>query len=50
MHLSNSPLECGGQAAGQNGGSLVIHSLSGNTSYAISGQNDGVVRSPIWGR
>ncbi|PKH64439.1 Xaa-Pro aminopeptidase [Psychrobacter sp. 4Dc] len=43
-------LSVGGQAAGQNGGSLVIHSLSGNTSYAISGQNGGVVRSPIWGR
>ncbi len=43
-------LNVGGQAASQNGGSLVIHSLSGNTSYAISGQNGGVVRSPIWGR
>ncbi len=42
-------LNVGGQAASQNGGSLVIHSLSGNTSYAISGQNGGVVRSPIWG-
>ncbi len=35
---------------GQSGGSLVIHSLSGNTSYAISSQAGGVVRSPIWGR
>jgi TolB protein len=38
------------QVGGQNSGSLVIHSLSGNTSYAISSQNGGVVRSPIWGR
>ncbi|MGP4734881.1 MULTISPECIES: Xaa-Pro aminopeptidase [unclassified Psychrobacter] len=43
-------LSVGGQVAGQSSGSLVIHSLSGNTSYAISGQNGGVVRSPIWGR
>ena len=43
-------LSVGGQAAGQSNGSLVIHSLSGNTSYAISGQDGGVVRSPIWGR
>ena len=38
------------QVDGQNGGSLVIHSLSGNTSYAISSKTGGVVRSPIWGR
>ena len=38
------------QVSGQNGGSLVIHSLSGNTSYAISSKTGGVVRSPIWGR
>lgn len=38
------------QVSGQNGGSLVIHSLSGNTSYAISSRTGGVVRSPIWGR
>ncbi|MEH6768562.1 Xaa-Pro aminopeptidase [Psychrobacter sp.] len=43
-------LSVGGQVAGQSNGSLVIHSLSGNTSYAISGQDGGVVRSPIWGR
>ncbi len=43
-------LSVGGQVAGQSNGSLVIHSLSGNISYAISGQNGGVVRSPIWGR
>lgn len=40
----------GGQVNGQSGGSLVIHSLSGNTSYAISSQAGGVVRSPVWGR
>ena len=34
----------------QKGGVLVIHSLLGNTSYAINSQNGGVVRSPIWGR
>ena len=38
------------QVSGQNGGSLVIHSLSGNTSYAISSKTGGVVRAPIWGR
>lgn len=38
------------QVGGQNGGSLVIHSLSGNTSYAIGSKVGGVVRSPIWGR
>ena len=43
-------LSVGGQVAGQSNGSLVIHSLSGNTSYAISGQNGGVVRSPMWSR
>lgn len=31
-------------------GSLVVHSLSGNTSYTISSQAGEVVRSPIWGR
>ncbi len=31
-------------------GSLVIHSLSGNTSYTISSQSGGLVRSPVWGR
>ena len=31
-------------------GSLVIHSLSGNTSYIISSQSGGLVRSPVWGR
>lgn len=35
---------------GQSGGSLVIHSLFGNTSYAISSQAGGAVRSPVWGR
>lgn len=34
----------------QSGSSLVIHSLFGNTSYAISSKTGGVVRSPIWGR
>lgn len=43
-------LSVGEQVAGQSSSSLVIHSLSGNTSYAISGQDGGVVRSPIWGR
>ena len=38
------------QVDGQNGGSLVIHSLSGNTSYAIGSKVGGIVRSPIWGR
>ncbi|PWK05226.1 MULTISPECIES: PD40 domain-containing protein [Psychrobacter] len=38
------------QVGGQNSGSLVIHSLSGNTSYAIGSKVGGVVRSPIWGR
>lgn len=38
------------QVGGQNGGSLVIHSLSGNTSYAIGSKVGGIVRSPIWGR
>ncbi len=35
---------------GQSGGSLVIHSLAGGTSYAISSKAGGLVRSPIWGR
>lgn len=35
---------------GQSGGSIVIHSLSGSTSYAISSKAGGVVRSPIWSR
>jgi len=39
-----------GQIGGKNGGDLVIHSLSGNTSYVINSQDGGVVRSPIWGR
>jgi len=38
------------QVGSQNGGSLVIHSLTGNTSYAIGSKTGGVVRSPIWGR
>ena len=38
------------QVSGQNGSSLVIHSLVGNSSYAISSKTGGVVRSPIWGR
>ena len=43
--------QVGGQNVGsQKGGDLVIHSLSGNTSYAINSQSGGVVRSPIWGR
>ncbi len=40
----------GGQVNGQSGGSLVIHSLSGSTSYAISSQAGGILRSPVWGR
>ncbi|QCB31452.1 MULTISPECIES: PD40 domain-containing protein [Psychrobacter] len=40
----------GGQVDGQSGGSLVIHSLSGRTSYAISSQAGGILRSPVWGR
>lgn len=39
-----------GQVNGQSGGSLVIHSLSGRTSYAISSQAGGILRSPVWGR
>ena len=38
------------KVSGQSGGSLVIHSLSGSTSYAIGSQAGGVVRSPVWGR
>lgn len=40
----------GGQVSSQGGSSLVIHSLSGNTSYAISDNAGGVLRSPIWSR
>lgn len=40
----------GGQVDGKSGGGLVIHSLSGNTSYAINDKEGGMVRSPIWGR
>lgn len=40
----------GGQVDGQSGGSLVIHSLSGRTSYAISSQAGSILRSPVWGR
>lgn len=40
----------GGQVDGQSGGSLVIHSLSGRTSYVISSQVGGILRSPVWGR
>lgn len=46
MHHSN----LGEQVSGKSGGSLVIHSLSGNTSYAINDKEGGMVRSPIWGR
>lgn len=49
MHQSNLGVQVGGQSS-QSGGSLVIHSLAGNTSYAISSKTGGVVRSPIWGR
>ncbi len=38
------------QVGGQSGGSLVIRSLTGGTSYAIGNKVGGVVRSPIWGR
>ncbi|WP_201592708.1 PD40 domain-containing protein [Psychrobacter fozii] len=34
----------------RNIGSLVIRSLSGNTSYSINSEAGGMVRSPIWGR
>ena len=40
----------GVQVDRQSGGSLVIHSLSGRTSYAISSQAGGILRSPVWGR
>lgn len=40
----------GGQVGVQSSGSLVVHSLTGNTSYTISGQAGGMVRSPVWGR
>ncbi|WP_440825201.1 Xaa-Pro aminopeptidase [Psychrobacter cryohalolentis] len=46
---SNLGGQVGGQSS-QSGGSLVIHSLAGNTSYVISSKTGGVVRSPIWGR
>lgn len=46
---SNLGVQVSGQGS-QNGGSLVIHSLSGHTSFAISSKDGGVVRSPIWGR
>ena len=46
--MRNSNL--GGQVDGQSGGSLVIHSLSGRTSYVISSQAGGILRSPVWGR
>ncbi|MCD1278834.1 Xaa-Pro aminopeptidase [Psychrobacter sp. CCUG 69069] len=39
-----------GQVNGQNGGGLIIHSLSGNASYTISRKDGGVVRSPAWSR
>ena len=48
MRQSNLDRQVSGQSS-QNGGSLVIHSLVGNTSYAISSKTGGVVRSPIWG-
>ena len=38
------------QGNAQSGGSLVIRSLSGGTSYTISSKAGGVMRSPIWGR
>ena len=41
------------QVSGQSSvsmGNLVIQSLTGNTSYTISSDAGGVVRSPIWGR
>jgi len=38
------------QIINQEGGSLAIHSLSGNTSFAISSKTGGVMRSPVWGR
>lgn len=38
------------QIINQQGGSLVIHSLSGHSSYAIGSKNGVVVRSPVWGR
>ncbi len=38
------------QVGGQMGGSLVIRSLTGSNSYAISSKTGGVVRSPVWGK
>lgn len=40
----NSPI------SGQNGGSLIIRSLSGGNSYAISSKDGAAARSPVWGR
>ena len=38
------------QVGGQQGGSLVIRSLTGANSYAIGSTSGSVVRSPVWGR
>ncbi|MES1965458.1 Xaa-Pro aminopeptidase [Psychrobacter sp. AH5] len=38
------------QISGQQGGSLVIRSLTGGDSYAIGSKTGGVVRSPVWGK
>lgn len=38
------------QIGGQQGGSLVIRSLTGGDSYAIGSKTGGVVRSPVWGK
>lgn len=38
------------QVNGQSGGSLVIRSLASSTSYAISSNAGGVMRSPVWSR
>lgn len=38
------------QVSGQTGGSLVIRSLIGGSSYTISSKTGGVVRSPVWSK
>lgn len=47
---SNLGGQVGAQNVAQSNGSLVVHSLSGNTSYAISSKAGGTLRSPVWGR
>lgn len=42
--------QIGRQRDGQANGSLVIRSLTGGNSYAISSKTGGVIRSPVWGK